>query len=55
MTPYTFLSKKIVGIVALSAIVLCTLGLNALRAEDMGKLPQPILLTESKESLDERT
>jgi len=54
MIPYTFLSKKIVGIVVFSAIGLLALSASSLRAEDKGQLPKPILLTEPKESLDER-
>ncbi|NTV28534.1 MAG: hypothetical protein HGA80_00440 [Candidatus Omnitrophica bacterium] len=54
MTPYNFLSKKIVGIVFLSAIGLIALGNVPARAEDKGQVPKPILLTEPKETLDER-
>ncbi|MBF0486094.1 MAG: hypothetical protein HQL16_06240 [Candidatus Omnitrophica bacterium] len=55
MKPQNILSKKIVGVFALSVLgVVMMSAASVSRAEEKATRPQPILLSESKESLEDR-
>ncbi len=55
MTPQNTFSKKLFAItLAVLAITACMTKSSTVRAEEKGERPKPMLLTESKESFDER-